>query len=32
MRENNFEPVDLVIVNFYPFRETMEKIKQQKVK
>ena len=27
MRENNFEPVDLVIVNFYPFRETMEKIK-----
>ena len=27
MKANNFEPVDLVIVNFYPFKETIEKIK-----
>ncbi len=27
MRKNNFEPVDLVVVNFYPFKETIEKIK-----
>ena len=27
MKNNNFEPIDLVIVNFYPFKEILNKTK-----
>ena len=29
LRDNNFENIDLVIVNFYPFEETLNKTKDQ---
>ena len=30
LRNNNFENIDLVIVNFYPFQDTLNKTKNQK--
>ena len=30
LRKNNFEEIDLVIVNFYPFEETLKKTKNHK--
>ncbi len=31
MKQKNFEPIDLVIVNFYPFQETLKKQKEKKI-
>ena len=30
MKTNNFEPIDLIIVNFYPFQETLKKVSNKK--
>jgi AICAR transformylase/IMP cyclohydrolase PurH len=32
MKKNNFENIDLVIVNFYPFENTLKKNEQSQVK
>ena len=30
MRENNYDPIDLIIVNFYPFEENLNVTKNIK--